>query len=49
MVSFPLSTNVITEGWIEFGNHWGKRSCAPEPNAVSGNSEIRTPYPEARG
>lgn len=47
MVSFPLSTNVITEGWIEFENHLGKRfSASLEPNAIRGNSEIRTPHPE---
>ena len=30
MVSFPLSTNVITEGWIEFGNHLGNYFCTTE-------------------
>lgn len=48
MASFPLSANVITEEWIEFGNHLGKRFFAPPaPHAVSGSSEISTPYPEA--
>lgn len=40
MVSFPLSTNVITEGWFEFRNHVGI-FLSLEPKAVSVNSAIR--------
>lgn len=47
MVSFPLSTNVITEGWIGFGNRLGKCFCTTGANAVSGNSGIRIPHPQA--
>lgn len=47
MVSFLLSTNAITEGWIEFGNHLGKCVCTVEPNAVHGSTEIRIPHPES--
>lgn len=41
MVSFPLSTNVITEGWTEFRNHVGFFASL-EPSAVSVNSAVRS-------